>query len=756
MSREFDLQKNVQKYDGPAAGWGALLASAQTLNQEKAINAIPALIKMNQPSGFDCPGCAWPEPEKTSIAEFCENGVKAIAAECTRKRVSRMFFGSRTVESLRSWSDYDLEQQGRLTEPMAYDEQTDRYTPISWNDAFNLIAENLCALENPNQAVFYTSGRTSNEAAFLWQLFGRTLGTNNFPDCSNMCHESSGVALTESIGIGKGTVQLEDFEEVDLIFVIGQNPGTNHPRMLSVLQQAARRGCQIVTFNPILERGLEKFIHPQEALQMMTGTSSSISTHYFQPIIGGDLALLQGLIKAVLGVEETQKNVLDKEFLENHTSGLSELKDEIGKTDWTVIESESGLSRTQIEEVASLYCNSQRVIACWAMGLTQQKHAVSTIQSIVNLLLLRGNIGRPGAGVCPVRGHSNVQGDRTVGITEHPNESFLKNLDVQFGISSPRNSGFNTVQAIQAMESKSVKVFMGMGGNFARATPDSSRTEEALAKCELTVQVTTKLNKTHLAHGKKALILPCLGRSELDVQASGEQSVTVEDSMGVVHSSRGRNQPASENLNSEVAIVVGMARAAFPENQNIWQVLQDDYSLIRKKIEAVLPELFEDYNEKIMQPGGFRLYNSAAARKWNTKTGKARFITKPLPILEVPAGKLRLMTIRSHDQYNTTIYGLNDRYRGIFGTRRVILMNLKDMESSGIEQGQKVVIESHMGDGRKRQVSGFYAVGYNIPQGCAASYFPETNELIAVEYTADRSFTPISKLVPVTVHKSSE
>ena len=756
MSREFDLQKNVQKYDGPAAGWGALLASAQTLNQEKAINAIPALIKMNQPSGFDCPGCAWPEPEKTSIAEFCENGVKAIAAECTRKRVSRMFFGSRTVESLRSWSDYDLEQQGRLTEPMAYDEQTDRYTPISWNDAFNLIAENLCALENPNQAVFYTSGRTSNEAAFLWQLFGRTLGTNNFPDCSNMCHESSGVALTESIGIGKGTVQLEDFEEVDLIFVIGQNPGTNHPRMLSVLQQAARRGCQIVTFNPILERGLEKFIHPQEALQMMTGTSSSISTHFFQPIIGGDLALLQGLIKAVLGVEETQKNVLDKEFLENHTSGLSELKDEIGKTDWTVIESESGLSRTQIEEVASLYCNSQRVIACWAMGLTQQKHAVSTIQSIVNLLLLRGNIGRPGTGVCPVRGHSNVQGDRTVGITEHPSESFLKKLDHQFGISSPRDSGFNTVQTIQAMESESVRVFMAMGGNFARATPDSSRTEEALKKCDLTVQVTTKLNKSHLAHGKKALILPCLGRSELDVQASGEQSVTVEDSMGAVHASQGTNQPASANLKSEVAIVAGMAKATFPENKKMWTVLQDDYRLIRDKIEAVLPELFSDYNRKINQPGGFRLFNSAVARKWNTKTGKARFISKPLQRLQLPTGQLRLMTIRSHDQYNTTIYGMNDRYRGIFGTRRIIFMNLKDMESLGIEHGQEVVIQSHMEDGRKRQVCGFHAVRYNIPQGCAASYFPETNELIAVEYCADRSFTPISKLIPVTVHKSMD
>ena len=756
MSREFDLQKNVKKYDSPAAGWGALLASAQTLNQEKAINAIPALMKMNQPSGFDCPGCAWPEPEKTSITEFCENGVKAISAESTSKRVSREFFESCTVESLRSWSDYDLEQQGRLTEPMAYDLQTDRYTPISWNDAFNLIAENLSTLENPNQAVFYTSGRTSNEAAFLWQLFGRTLGTNNFPDCSNMCHESSGVALTESIGIGKGTVQLEDFEEADLIFVIGQNPGTNHPRMLSVLQQAARRGCQIVTFNPILERGLEKFIHPQEALQMLTGTSSSISTHYFQPIIGGDLALLQGLIKAVLGAEETQKNILDKEFLENHTSGFPEMKDEIGKTDWTVIESESGLSRTQIEEVASLYCNSQRVIACWAMGLTQQKHAVSTIQSIVNLLLLRGNIGRPGAGVCPVRGHSNVQGDRTVGITEHPSESFLKNLDHQFGISSPRDSGFNTVQTIQAMESESLRVFMAMGGNFARATPDSTRTEEALKKCDLTVQVTTKLNKSHLAHGKKALILPCLGRSELDVQASGEQSVTVEDSMGAVHASKGANQPASTQLKSEVAIVAGMAKATFPENRKMWTALQDDYRLIRDKIEAVLPELFSDYNKKINQPGGFRLFNSAAARKWNTKTGKAHFISKPLQLLQLPTGQLRLMTIRSHDQYNTTVYGMNDRYRGIFGTRRVILMNSKDMESFRIEHGQEVVIQSHMEDGRKRQVSGFHAVRYNIPEGCAASYFPETNELIAVEYCADRSFTPISKLIPVTVHKSTD
>ena len=392
MSNDFDSDKNVKIYDGPAGGWAALSASFQTLNQEKAINAIPALMKMNQPKGFDCPGCAWPEPGKTSITEFCENGVKAIAAESTSKRISRDFFESHNVESLRCWSDYDLEQQGRLTEPMAYNEATDHYTPISWDDAFQVIGAQLQALENPDQAVFYTSGRTSNEAAFLWQLLGRTLGTNNFPDCSNMCHESSGVALTESIGIGKGTVQLEDFEEADLIFVIGQNPGTNHPRMLSVLQQAARRGCQIVTFNPILERGLEKFIHPQEALQMLTGTPSSISTHYFQPMIGGDLALLQGLIKAVLAAEETQKNILDKEFIENHTSGLLELREEIRKTDWSVIESESGLSRTQIEEVASVYCESKKVIARWAMGLTQQKHAVSTIQYIVNLLLLRGDM----------------------------------------------------------------------------------------------------------------------------------------------------------------------------------------------------------------------------------------------------------------------------------------------------------------------------------------------------------------------------
>ncbi len=756
MFRNFVLGKNVKNYEGPAGGWGALSASVQTLKQERAINAIPALMKMNQPNGFDCPGCAWPEPGETTITEFCENGVKAVAAESTSKRVTREFFRNHTVKSLRSWSDYDLEQQGRLTEPMAYDQEIDQYIPISWDAAFQLIAKQLRMLADPNQAVFYTSGRTSNEAAFLWQLLGRTLGTNNFPDCSNMCHESSGVALTESVGIGKGTVQLEDFEEADLIIVIGQNPGTNHPRMLSVLQQAARRGCQIVTFNPILERGLEKFIHPQETLQMLTGTSSSISTHYFQPIIGGDLAMLHGLFKAILTADKKQKNILDKEFIENHTSGFSEFRDEIGRTDWSVIESESGLSRAQIEEVATLYCNSKKVIACWAMGLTQQKHAVSTIQCIVNLLLLCGNIGKPGAGVCPVRGHSNVQGDRTVGITEHPSESFLKNLDHQFGISSPRDSGLNTVQTIKAMESKSVKVFMAMGGNFARATPDSSRTAEALTNCELTVQVTTKLNKTHLAHGKKALILPCLGRSELDVQASGKQSVTVEDSMGVVHASIGRNQPASAHLRSEVAIVAGMAKAAFPKNQKMWKALEDDYGLIRDKIESVLPKLFANYNRKIKKPGGFRLYNSASAREWNTKTGKACFIAKPLPILKLPTGQLRLMTIRSHDQYNTTIYGMNDRYRGIFGTRKVILMNSKDMDSLNLDQGQEVVIQSHMEDGRKRKVSGFFAVRYNIPQGCAASYFPETNDLIAVEYFADRSFTPISKLVPVTVSKSTE
>jgi molybdopterin-dependent oxidoreductase alpha subunit len=728
----------------------------QTIRQERAKDAIPALMRMNQPDGFDCPGCAWPEPEKTTITEFCENGVKAIAAESTSKRVIREFFGVHTVTSLKSWSDYDLEQQGRLTEPMTYDPKTDQYISISWDGAFQLIGEELREMETPHQAAFYTSGRTSNEAAFLWQLLGRTLGTNNFPDCSNMCHESSGVALTESIGIGKGTVQLEDFEEADMIFVIGQNPGTNHPRMLSVLQQAARRGCQIVTFNPIMERGLEKFLHPQEPLQMFTGSPSPISTHYFQPMIGGDLALLQGLIKAILEKNERRQQLLDQDFIEKHTIGLSELKKQIGKTEWASIECESGLLRAQIEGVADLYCNAKRVIACWAMGLTQHKHAVSTIQHIVNLLLLRGNIGRPGAGVCPVRGHSNVQGDRTVGITEHPSLDFLENLDKEFGISSPRDSGFNTVQTIKAMESGKVRVFMAMGGNFARATPDSERTEEALSKCELTVQVTTKLNRTHLAHGKKSLILPCLGRSEIDCQLAGEQSVTVEDSMGVVHASTGKNQPASDQLRSEPAIVVGIAKATFPENLKMWARFQNDYGLIREKISLVLPNLFANYNQRIKKPGGFRLYNSAAARNWNTKTGKAHFIGKPLPILKLPSDQLRLMTIRSHDQYNTTVYGMNDRYRGIFGTRRVILMNVADMEQRGLENGQEVFIKSHMGDGRTRQVVEFYAVRYYIPKGCAAAYFPETNELIAVEYCADRSFTPISKLIPVTVHKSIE
>ena len=754
MPENQNFEDKIRNYSGPAGGWGALISSARTVSHERAGAAVPALLKMNQPDGFDCPGCAWPDPGHASVTEFCENGVKAIAAETTSKRVTPAFFAEHPVAELQTWDDYTLEQQGRLTEPMRYDAQTDRYASVSWQDAFELIGLHLRQLEDPNQALLYTSGRTSNEAAFLWQLLGRTLGTNNFPDCSNMCHESSGVALTESIGIGKGTVQLEDFEQADLILVLGQNPGTNHPRMLSALQEASRRGCQIVTFNPLLERGLERFLHPQEPLSMLTGASTSISTHYLQPVIGGDLAALQGLIKVVLSKEkQTPGAVLDHDFLQEHTSELEELRQQIQQVTWSEIEQESGLLRAQLEEIGELYCRSERVIACWAMGLTQQKHAVATIQYVVNLLLLRGNLGRPGAGVCPVRGHSNVQGDRTVGITEHPPEDFLQALDREFGIQSPRASGFNTVEAIQAMESGRAKVFLAMGGNFARATPDSERTSRALRNCELTVQVSTKLNHTHLSHGKEALLLPCLGRSERDEQAAGNQKVTVEDSMGVVHASIGTNRPASPQLRSESAIIAGIGQATFPEKTIPWQKMVENYDRIRDKMAKVMPELFFDFNQRLEQPGGFRLHNSAAARQWCTQTGKARFRAKELPKLGLPAGQLRLMTIRSHDQYNTTVYGMDDRYRGVFGTRRVVLMNSEDMDALELKHGDSIRLQSHMGDDQIRQVDGFYAVRHRLPRGCAAAYFPETNALIAVEYYADRSFTPISKFVPVTIQK---
>lgn len=747
-----------EPYRGPAGGWGALKASTRHLYREGALTrGIRTLLRVNQTDGFDCPGCAWPEGGERSRFEFCENGVKAVAFEATSHRVGPEFFARHTVAELLEQSDHWLESQGRLTHPMRWDESTDRYLAVTWEAAFKEIGASLRGLAHPDEAVFYTSGRTSNEAAFLLQLFGRLLGTNNFPDCSNLCHESSGFALAQSIGIGKGTVTLDDFGRADAIFVIGQNPGTNHPRMLSVLQAASRRGAKIVAINPLKEKGLEEFIHPQEVGSMLRGRRTKMSELYLQPLVGGDLALITGIMKCVLEEDERSGGrVLDRSFIAEHTSGFDEFRAAIDATDWATIESQSGLERKEIDAAARVYIDAERVICCWAMGLTQHTHAVQTIQAIVNWLLLRGNIGRPGAGVCPVRGHSNVQGDRTVGITSTPKAPFLDALAKEFDFDPPRNPGLDTVAAIEAMAAGRIRVFFAMGGNFVAASPDTRHTEAALRRVDITAHVSTKLNRSHLVHGKRAFILPCLGRTEVDLQPSGPQVVTVEDSMGIVHASGGRNPPASEHLLSEPAIVAGLALATLPDSTVEWEDLVSDYSRIRESIARVLPA-FRDYEERIREPGGFALRNTAREREWRTETGRARFIAGPIPELSFAPGELRLMTIRSHDQFNTTVYGLDDRYRGIHGTREVIFLHPEDIRERELANGDRVRISSRWpGDSRERAVNGFRVVPYDIPRGCAAAYFPETNVLVAADRIATGSRTPVSKLVPVVVERESE
>ncbi|MEX0331842.1 MAG: FdhF/YdeP family oxidoreductase [Puniceicoccaceae bacterium] len=741
----------------PAGGWPALASSMKKIFEAKDLGkTTKSLLQVNQPSGFDCPGCAWPDPKNPSMAEFCENGVKAVAAETTGRRADRQFFANHKVEDLLKETAYWLESQGRLTEPMVYDDESDTYQPIAWEDAFALIGGVLNDLESPDEAVFYTSGRTSNEAAFLYQLFVRMYGTNNLPDCSNMCHESSGLAMSQAIGIGKGTVVLEDFEKADLILILGQNPGTNHPRMLTELQKARRRGAQIITLNPLVEKGLESFLHPQHPGAMLTNRPSAISSVYLQPLIGGDLAALKGMIKWVLHFEASAPGkVLDWAFIKEHCSDFDSFREDIEATGWETIETQSGLSREELRRVAEIYIQSKRVIACWAMGLTQHKHAVPTIQHILNLLFLRGNIGREGAGACPVRGHSNVQGDRTMGIFERPSKAFLDRLQEVFRFNPPREHGYDTVDAINAMHRSEAKVFFAMGGNFARATPDSDYTEEALRKCRLTVHVTTKLNRSHIIHGKQALILPCLGRTELDIQTSGPQSVTVEDSMSMVHASRGRHKPASEQLLSEPAIVAGLAKATLGKDSLKWDDWIADYDLIRDLIEEVVPG-FADFNNRIKAPGGFYLGNSAGQRKWNTRDGRARFTVADIPDLSLPEGVLRLMTIRSHDQYNTTIYGLDDRYRNVRNERRILFLNQGDMKNQGLQEDDIVDIVSVYGDGKERTAQGFKVRAYNIPTGCAASYFPETNVLVSVDSIAEGSQTPVSKYIPVRLSRTSE
>jgi molybdopterin-dependent oxidoreductase alpha subunit len=757
-------RKAIHAYHHPAGGWGALKAvSEHLIEQHIAIKGAATLSCMNQPAGFDCPGCAWPDPKHTSSFEFCENGAKAVAWEATSKRCTPEFFAAHTVTELAGWSDYQLEMVGRLTHPMAYDAASDHYVPVSWDDAFATIGAHLNALPDPDMAEFYTSGRTSNEAAFLYQLFVREYGTNNFPDCSNMCHEATSVGLPQSIGVGKGTVLLEDFDKADCIFIFGQNPGTNSPRMMTNLRDASRRGAAIISFNPFRERALERFQHPQSPVEMATLTSTQISSRLYQVRVGGDAAAIKGIMKVLVEADETartdgQPEILDWAFIREHTLGIEALANDLKATRWDDIERYSGLSRQEIEHAAHVYMKAERAIIVYGMGITQHRRGAQNVQQLANLAMLRGHIGREGAGICPVRGHSNVQGDRTVGITETPGNDFLDRLEQRFGFKPPRKHGHNVVKALEAMIRGEVKIFVAMGGNFAAAIPDLPRTREALGNLDLTVQVSTKLNRSHLIHGRDALILPCLGRTEVDIQARGPQSITVEDSMSMVHASAGRNKPASEHLLSEPAIVAGMARATFANRSVVdWERFISNYDHVRDAIEDVLP-IFQSYNERIRLPGGFHLVSTARERIWATPSGKAHFLLYDglgEDAREDDLEVLWLSTIRSHDQYNTTIYSNSDRYRGVYGQRDVVFINQSELDKRGLMDGDRVDLVTLSSDGIERRVRNFRAVGYSFPDGCCAAYYPEANPLVPLYAYDPVSFTPSSKGIPIRIERSS-
>ncbi|MEU1087587.1 FdhF/YdeP family oxidoreductase [Streptomyces sp. NPDC005576] len=740
----------VREAQHAAAGLPAVAHSLLMAQQQMGVaRTARTLLRVNQKNGFDCPGCAWPEGDERHTAEFCENGAKAVAEEATLRRVTPEFFAAHPVSDLAGRSGYWLGQQGRITHPMYLPEGADTYEAIGWDDAFAIIAEELRALGSPDEALFYTSGRTSNEAAFLLQLFAREYGTNNLPDCSNMCHESSGSALAETIGIGKGSVSLEDLHHADLIIVAGQNPGTNHPRMLSALEKAKNAGAKIISVNPLPEAGLERFKNPQTPLGMIKGTA--LTDLFLQIRLGGDQALFRLLNKLVLETE----GAVDTAFVDEHTHGYEEFARTAREADWESTLTATGLEQADIEKALALVLASERTIVCWAMGLTQHKHSVPTIREVVNFLLLRGNIGRPGAGVCPVRGHSNVQGDRTMGIYERPAPAFLDALDREFGITSPRHHGYDVVRAIRALRDGDAKVFFAMGGNFVAATPDTEVTEAAMRRARLTVHVSTKLNRSHAVTGSRALILPTLGRTDKDVQAGGKQFVTVEDSMSMVHASRGNLAPASPHLLSEPAIVARMARAVLgPGSRTPWEEFEKDYGTIRDRIARVVPG-FEDFNARVARPGGFTLpHGPRDARRFPTATGKANFTAAPVEYPELPAGRLLLQTLRSHDQYNTTIYGLDDRYRGIKDGRRVVLVNPDDARELGLDDGAHTDLVSEWKDGTERRAPGFRIVHYPTARGCAAAYYPETNVLVPLDSTADTSNTPASKSVVVRFENS--
>ena len=734
-----------------AGGLPGVLAAVRALNEQMGTRkAVRTMLRVNQADGFDCPGCAWPEPHDTSRLEFCENGAKAVAEEATERRVTADLFASHSIADLAGRSDYWLGQQGRLTEPMYRPSGAPHYRPISWDAAVAVLADHLRSLPSPDRAVFYTSGRTSNEAAYLYQLFARAFGTNNLPDCSNMCHESSGVALGETIGIGKGTVTLDDVHAAELILVAGQNPGTNHPRMLSALEQAKRNGAAIVAINPLPEAGLIGFRNPQR-VRGVTGRGSALADLHLPIAVGGDLALFQWVNLRLL-----QRGAVDRAFVDAHCDGFAGLVAHLESLDEAELLAATRLDRSAAESLVDRVAATTKIVVCWAMGLTQHRQAVATIREIVNTVLLRGSIGRRGAGLCPVRGHSNVQGDRTMGIVERPSEQLLDALAERFAFAPPRHHGFDTVATIAAMAAGRVDVFVGLGGNFAAAAPDTDATTAALERCALTVQVSTKLNRSHAHCGAEALILPCLGRTEADRWQGSERFVTVEDSMGIVHASRGANDPASPDLRSEVDIVCAIAAATLGDHPIDWQSLAETYDAVREHIAATIPG-FTNFNERVRHPGGFTLPNPPRdSTTFPTATGKARLSVNVFEPVTVPPGRLLLQTVRSHDQFNTTIYGLDDRYRGVSGGRRVVFVNPDDLAELGLDDGDRVDIVSEWKGDSERRAADFRVVAYPTPPESCAAYFPEANVLVPLDSVADGSRTPTSKAIVVRLERLAQ
>ncbi len=755
-----DGSKNFSHKDHhhSAAAWGAALSVGEVLLKQNAIiDGAKAIFKMNhEKSGFDCPGCAWPDDRKGLKMDICENGIKHVTWEMTHKRTDPDFFAAHTVTELMSWSDFALENEGRLTNPMAYNPAIDKYEPITWDTAFATIADHLRGMDSPNRASFYTSGRLSNEGTFLYQLFAREFGTNNLPDCSNMCHEASGRAMKASLGTGKGTVDIVDWQKSKAIFVIGVNAATNAPRMLSALADGVKEhGLKIVHVNPLIEVAATTAIAPHDIMDMVTFKATPTSTLNLQLRIGGDMALMRGIAKHLFEKFKSDPTAIDMAFIQAHTAGFEEYKVVVEETSWPEIEHQSALTEDKIRAAAEIYREAETSIISWCLGVSQQEFAVDTIREFVNVILMRGNIGKVGAGPCPIRGHSNVQGNRTCGIANAPDPAWLARMDAACGIVSPREKGLDTVQTIEAMHSGAVDFFFGMGGNFAMATPDREYTFEALRRCKLTAHVATKLNRSHLVVGKQALILPCLGRTEQDLQKGGYQSITVEDSMSEVHLSKGMNKPASPHLLSELAILSGIARATMPNSRTPWEEYVGDYDKLRDKMGEAIAG-FEDFNNRVRQPLGFRLQQDARQLKFNTPTGKANFSSAPLVNTVPPAGKLVLGTMRSHDQFNTTIYSDNDRYRGIKNLRNLVLMNEADMDERGLKEFDFIDITSFGKDGSTRFLQGFRAVKYNVPKGNASGYMPELNVLIPIGDYSSQSDQPMMKQLLVEIKATAK